>query len=253
MIQFHPLASSSAGCCYKVSAPGAGTLLIDAGVRIDLIKKALSYKLSEIAGCLVSHGHGDHCKAVKEIIGSAIDVYATPETWMSPQMVWSASSHYAQTISPRVPFYVGGWTVKAFEAVHDQPGTVGFLLKAPQQGGTLLYLTDSAYSLFTFEEDLTHIAIEVNYDREILRQNTASGEIGGKRYSRLSFGHMEINTAIDMLKKHEREGHLKKLEEIHLLHLSAQNSDEAAFKARFEREFGVPVYVAPVSNPAVLA
>lgn len=57
------LASSSKGNCYRVSN-GSTPLLLECGIRFKEIQQKLNFRLSEIAGCLVSHEHQDHCKAV---------------------------------------------------------------------------------------------------------------------------------------------------------------------------------------------
>ena len=60
MISFDSLASSSAGCAYRLSADGMAPLLIECGLPFPQLQKALDFKVSELAGCLVSHWHADH-------------------------------------------------------------------------------------------------------------------------------------------------------------------------------------------------
>jgi len=56
MIEFINHYSSSSGNLYQVKS-GGGQLLIDPGVPISKIKKALGFRTREIAACLLSHEH----------------------------------------------------------------------------------------------------------------------------------------------------------------------------------------------------
>jgi len=56
MIQIKALASGSKGNCYKIS-DGRTSLLIEAGIPINQIKRGCGFKLSEIEACLISHEH----------------------------------------------------------------------------------------------------------------------------------------------------------------------------------------------------
>ncbi|MEQ1936471.1 MAG: MBL fold metallo-hydrolase, partial [Fimbriimonadaceae bacterium] len=128
MIEFLALASSSAGNCFQQ------------------IKEGMGFTVSSLAGCLVSHGHGDHAMSVSHLMSAGIPVYASPETF---QHLHLEHHHRAKPLHPEAPVLVGEWTVQAFEAVHDMPGTLGFVIASPN-GGKLLYLTDSAYSRYRF-------------------------------------------------------------------------------------------------------
>lgn len=55
-MQFISHYSGSAGNLYQIKSE-AGQLLIDPGVPINKIKKALRYKAHAIRACLVSHEH----------------------------------------------------------------------------------------------------------------------------------------------------------------------------------------------------
>jgi phosphoribosyl 1,2-cyclic phosphodiesterase len=239
-LEFTSLASSSAGCAYRVSCAPAGIcpILIDCGLPYKQLQRGLNFKTSELAGCLISHAHGDHCKAAVDLIKAGVECYASYETWkaIGPELT---SFHCRQIINIEMkPFMVGIWHVTPFEATHDCPGTLGFVVESTF-GHRLLYLTDSAYSKYTFP-DLTHIAVECNHSMGILRKNVESGRIDRERFNRAAHTHMSLERLINMLKAND----LSKVQEIHLLHLSDDNSDEAAFKAAVERATGIPCRVA---------
>jgi len=236
MLQFEPLASSSAGCSYVLRRGDLAPLLIDAGLPFREIQRALNFQLSRIAGCLVSHAHGDHSKAVYELLRSGVDVYASQECL---EQCGTTVSVFANPVKPEIGFHVGPWYVKPFAAVHDLPGTLGFYIAPRGERERFLYLTDSAYSPFRFE-GLTHIAVECNYSAEIMRQNALSGELSPDRFKRTTRTHMSLERLLDMLAAND----LSNVQEIHLLHLSDANSDEEAFATTVRRATGCPVYVA---------
>ena len=239
MLEFLPLASSSSGCAYRLSGGGAtAPILIDAGIRFELIQQGLDFQIATLGGCLISHAHGDHVKAVKKLMDAAVDCYASEETW--DQLTKSIGSHHRmRTCKELKEFEVrGGWKILPFDAVHDMPGTLGFVIGSPD-GFKALYLTDSAYSRYKFD-GLTHIYIECNFSQELLRDNVEKGKVHAERFARTQRTHMSLERLIQMLKAND----LSKVEEIHLLHLSSVNSDELGFKKAIERATGCPVYVA---------
>ena len=103
----------------------------------------------------------------------------------------------------------------------------------------VLYLTDTAYSRYTFK-GVTHALIECNYSDTLLKQNLDEGNVHYARKKRTIDNHMSLEDVMDFLHACD----LSRLREIHLLHLSDTNSDEKMFKREVQREFGVPVVVA---------
>lgn len=240
---FTPIASSSAGNAYVLSAPGLAPLLIDCGVGIDVIRQALGFKTTDLAGCLISHSHGDHCKSATALARVGVELYFSAETFKELVRKGFEFAHRSNVLLPKTARNIEGWDVMGFEVVHDCPGTFGFLVKGG--GGILLYLTDTAYSPFTFP-GVTHYAVEANFDADIMRANSASGSIDSHRFKRTTRNHMSIERLVDMLKAND----MSAAKEIHLLHLSDQNSDADAFKEAVARATGVPVFIAPRVSPA---
>lgn len=245
MIEFKPLASSSAGCCYVLSGGGAkAPLLLDCGIRYKLIQIGMNFEVSSLAGCLISHAHGDHIAAADKLIEAGVHCYASEETWTAYDP--ESRSHYSNVLRLGEQSEVGDWSVIPCEAVHDAPGTFGFLVGSPQ-GDRILYLTDSAYAKNKFP-GLTHLCIECNFDPEVIRGNARSGKVDRSRYSRTVKTHMSIDTLLGFLKAND----LSKLKEIHLLHLSAANSDAVSFKRKVQEVTGVPTYIADELSSEVI-
>lgn len=236
MVKFEPLASSSAGNAYKLSAEGCKPLLLDCGIPFKQLFKALNFKLSELAGCLITHAHGDHCASVHKLLDNAVDCYATKAAF---EQMGISYRYNARAVDPDFLFMVDKWKIHAFKCVHDSEGTVGYFLAPPMSDHRIVYMTDTAYSRYTFE-GVTHLYIECNHSTQIMRDNVLHGSLDKGRYSRTRTNHMSLETLISFLDEIDKT----KLEEIVLLHLSDSNSDEVAFKKAVQEKAGCRVYVA---------
>ena len=51
------LGSSSTGNCYLLQSSEGETLIIECGVHLKEIKKALNFNIRNVAGVLISHEH----------------------------------------------------------------------------------------------------------------------------------------------------------------------------------------------------
>ena len=222
------LASGSSGNAYFVS-DGRTPLLLEAGISFRLIKQSLKFKVSQVVGCLISHEHADHAQAVQELMRAGIDCYMSRGTAEALRL----SGHRLHIIKALTQFAIGTWAIKSFQAHHDAAEPLCFLM-ADQSHGKLLFATDTAYIAYRFE-GLTHLMIEANYSTPLLRDNTASSELRRSIFQ----NHMSLETLIRMLWAND----LTKVEELHLLHLSNNNSDADMFKRRIQEITGKPVYV----------
>jgi phosphoribosyl 1,2-cyclic phosphodiesterase len=231
-MEIKALASSSKGNCYLVS-DGETSLLLECGIRYSDIQKGLNYQVSQVDGCLISHEHGDHGKAVKEVMKAGINVYTSQGT----AEALGASGHRVKTIESKKPFTVGTWTILPFEVEHDAAEPLGFLL-ANKQGEKLLFATDTYYIKYMFP-GLTHIMVEANYSMDILKENIEAGRVPAVMKKRLMRSHFSLENVKEFLKVND----LSKVEEIWLLHLSDSNSDEQRFKQEIQQLTGKIVIV----------
>lgn len=233
MIQVTTLASGSSGNCYHVT-DGSTPLLLDCGIAYKEIQRGLNYKVTGLAGVLVTHEHKDHCKALSEISSKAgIDCYMSRGT----ADAIGVSVHRIKTVRAKEQFALGTWTILPFDVQHDCAEPLGFLL-ASKNGGKVLYLTDTAYCKYKFT-GLTHILIETNYSMDILRENVANGTIPLELKNRIIRTHMSLHTAKEFLRAND----LSRVEEIHLLHLSGDNSDADRFKREVQALTGRLTFV----------
>lgn len=234
-MKFTALASSSAGNCYLLD-DGVTKILLECGVSADAIRLGTGFRLAEVAGCLVSHEHGDHSQAAKHLLHSGIDIYASSGTFWALGL-HEDHHHRLHTIRALEQFTIGTWTVMPFEAQHDAVEPLGFVLASGSEKA--LYLTDSGECRFRFE-GLTHLFLEANHDAQIVAERLAAGEIHEHVARRLESNHMEIGRLVRFLSALD----LRAVREIHLLHLSDTNANERQFKDAVARATGKPVYVA---------
>jgi len=233
LILITPLASGSRGNCYHVT-DGVTPILLECGIHFSDIQRKTGFNMSSIAGCLVTHEHLDHSKAAKIIARVGIDVYASGGTFNALNL----EGHRFRHVIPLKQFHIGTWTVLPFPTEHDAAEPLGFLL-ANQAGEKLLFATDTFYLKYRFQ-GLTHVMVETNYSTEILQKNVAIGEVPVEMKKRIIRSHMNIETTKDFLKAND----LSMVREIHLLHLSDQNSDAAMFKRQIQELTGKEVYIA---------
>ncbi|MBO1515689.1 MBL fold metallo-hydrolase [Metabacillus bambusae] len=232
MIEVTALASSSKGNCYRVT-DGHTPLLLECGINYREIQKGLEFKMSEVAACLVTHEHGDHCKAIKDVMKAGIDCYMSEGT----AGAINVQHHRIKKVKAKQQFQIGTWTILPFDVQHDVSEPLGFLL-ANQAGEKLLFATDTYYIRYKFK-GITHLLVECNYSLEILNENIMNGKVPPVMKKRLIRSHFSLENVKDFLKEND----LSKVQEIWLLHLSDSNSNADQFKKEIMSLTGNVVYV----------
>jgi len=232
LIEIKSLASSSKGNAYHIT-DGYTPLLLECGLPIKQLQQKLNYRLSDVQGCLITHEHNDHSKAIKDILKLGIDCYMSAGT----KEAIGSNHHRLNEIYHSIPFVIGTWKILPFKVFHDAAQPVGYLL-ANRAGDKLLFATDTYFIRYKFP-GLTHIMVECNYSEEILNKNVERGIVPVEMKRRLLRSHFSLENVREFLKVND----LNKVEEIHLLHLSDKNSDQAMFKRDIQGLTGKMVYV----------
>ena len=223
------IGSSSRGNSYLLSS-GKSTIILECGVSISEIKKALNYDLSSVCCCLVTHEHQDHSKSIREIAAAGIDIYASKGTLNAIKL----SGHRYCHVEPKKRFTSGEFQIMPFDVKHDCAEPFGFLISHPA-GGCTIFCTDTYYIPYNFP-GLNNIIVEVNYDEEILDTNNLPDVVKG----RILRSHMEISTFKHFLSNTD----LSQVHNIIMIHLSDGNSDEKRFIKEIKELTGKSVYVA---------
>ena len=220
MISIQAFGSSSKGNCYRIKTSTDGDeLLLDAGLSFKEIQRYCRFNFLHLCGVLVTHEHGDHSKAIHDLLKLGHRVYMLKDT----------------------AFTIGNFSILPFELEHDV-SNVGFLISDGEE--KLLYITDTYYCRYTFK-DVDHIMVECNHSYEILNQQVEAGYLDEKRMERLIQSHFSLENVIKFLKSMD----LTKCQDIRLLHLSDSNSDAEIFKQAVQAATGKLVIVEQERSP----
>jgi len=226
-------ASGSSGNLYKVS-DGRTSILLECGIPFKEIQKCLEFKLSSIGGCLITHEHMDHAKAIKDMLHRGVDCYMSAGTASGLQMESNSRMHICRE---RETFTIGTWTIVPFDVQHDSKEPLGFLLSSGTEN--ILYATDTYYLKYQFP-GLTHIMVECNHSYAIIDENVKKERLPAYLARRLIRSHFSLENLKEFFKAND----LSQVKEIWLLHLSDANSDEDLFQKEIASTTGKPVYVA---------
>ena len=213
-MRFESLASSSSGNAYIVSDKDT-RILLECGVSHKKLQKLSGFSLSEFQGCIVTHEHKDHAKAVLELISRGMTLY------MSQGTADALETDAVNLIEHMEQFNIGSFDIVPFTTFHDAREPLGFLIKSRVDGDVLAFATDTVNLRYKFP-GLNILAIEANYDKAILDRCEKMPE---KVRYRITNSHMEIDTLCDYLRSLD----LSQCREIHLLHLSDATSHEGHF------------------------
>lgn len=226
------IASGSSGNCYKVSNEDT-TLLIECGIPYKKIQQALNFKTTDIDGVLVSHEHGDHSKACKDLIKAGVDLYMTKGTKEALKL----DSHRVKTFDQYhlyLNLEIGSFKIKPFKTIHDAKEPVGFVIYDSLEREELVFITDTQYSIYNFSPN--YFMIEVNYDKKTINDNQGLNE---ELRERIKKNHMSLDTAINLLERSD----LSRLKKIYVMHLSDHNSDAELIKKSLQELTGVPIEI----------
>jgi phosphoribosyl 1,2-cyclic phosphodiesterase len=231
----HVINSNSKGNSYILTSDNGEVLLIECGVRFEKIKRALNFQLNRVAGCILTHEHADHSKAIHEVLSAGINVWASKGTHEECN---TSAHHRARVTADGHVFQVGSFKVMAFDVQHDVKEPLGFLIHH-SESGNVLFLTDTYYVKNTFK-NLHNIIIEANYCQGIVDDRVARGTNPKYLRDRVLESHMSIDTC----KKTLAANDLSKVNNIVLIHLSDGNSDAVRFKKEVEEQTGKIVHIA---------
>ena len=226
------IGSNSAGNSYALDA-GGEILLLEAGIKMADVKKAIDYRLNDVVGCVVSHCHGDHAKYAVEYAKFGVKVYCNEDVASKKLFPYDSSSVVRDGITKKI----GSFRVTPFDVAHDVP-CLGFLIKLPN--GTILMFVTDTYKVPMNITGIDHYLIEANYSDALLKQNVWDGKINKSQADRIMLSHMSLDYTV----KYLSDCGAKNARTVTLCHLSERNSDPAQFKSAVESALGVPTYIA---------
>ncbi len=211
--------------------------MIECGFPWPTLLAGIDYDLAGIDAVFVTHEHGDHSRAASDLLRAGIDVFMTKGTADALHLSPDNELHNLFLIKTgKTVRQIPGWEVTPFDVEHDAAEPVGFQIEDTASGERTVFITDTAYCRYRFE-GMASLMIECNYSEELLEQNEAIFEVG--RYNRLRQTHLSLERVLEFIKAQDT----RLLKEVYLLHLSDDNSDEAAFKVAVQAVAGCPIYI----------
>lgn len=193
---------STQGNCYILDCDGE-KLILDAGVRIAEIKKALNWNIKDVKGALVTHIHLDHSRSEDSLRLMGIEM-------MTPYH----GSLMAKTKR------LGGYRVATFEVPHNGTPNYGFLIRHGEW--KMVYITDAEYCPFSFRNhNLNAMLIECNHTQ-------ANDEAAN--YAHVVLGHASLYVTKEFVRVNATED----LTNVILCHLSDTNADPQLIQEHIE-------------------
>jgi len=228
------LGSSSRGNCYILSND-TEALVIECGVSLKEVKKAVDFDIKKIVCALCTHEHLDHSKYVGDFLNARIPVLMSNGTKNKLNL---KSGIVPTVINDGTKLNYGNFTILSFDVKHDAEQPIGFIIKHEEMGVTL-FVTDSYFVPYTFA-NLNNIIIEANYETKLLKRNIEAGKIPPSHYNRLLESHMSLDTCLEALQAND----LRKVNNIVLIHLSDGNSNAEEFMEAAHKATGKTVTIA---------
>lgn len=216
---------SSGNSSYIGSA--AGGLIIDAGLRADIIEsrlKGAGIDMRDVKGILLTHDHSDHVRYAYALLrnNKHLKLFCTNRVLQGILRRHSISKRikeYHVPIFKEHPFRMLDFMITAFDVPHDGSDNMGFNIEFDNRNFVL------ATDLGTINERAQHymsqadyLVIESNYDREML----LSGRYPEYLKSRIMAynGHMDNSATAAFLASIWTD----RLRHIFLCHLSQDNN-----------------------------
>lgn len=224
------IGSSSSGNSYALQAESGEILLLEAGIPLKEVKKAIGYQTSKVVGCVISHVHTDHCKYAKEYLKAGIDAHSNGDVAKKVLGV--------NQMLENVTYHFGDFDVTPFEVQHDVTN-FGFLIHHPECG-SVFFATDCYNLKFALRGCKTYLA-ECNYSDELLDKAIREGKTPRKQGDRVMLSHMSLEHCISWLHNCEAE---ESARQIILIHGSSRHLDPMEAVTKVQQEFGVPSYYA---------
>ena len=232
-MQIEVLGSSSAGNAYLIS-DNTTSILLECGLPFKEMQIKSNFRTNDVVACFVTHCHQDHSKAVKDLLKSAIDIYALPETLSA----LGVSDHYrAHEVEPLKPITVNTFKILPITMYHDCP-CVGYMVHSKSTGERLFFATDT-YKITVNPQSVDYLIIEINYQKEIVNNLVNEGKLESSIRARLLFSHYELSKALNWLKRIDKS----RLKRIYVAHLSSRNSNESEIKNTLIENFGIPITI----------
>lgn len=223
------IGSSSKGNGY-VLIEDIEILILECGFPFKAIKKAIDYNILKIKGCLLTHGHTDHFKYVREYLHAGIPVYTNEETKIN---IDTKAGDRLYSLTEFQPVHIGGFKVISLYVPHNGIPNYAYLIEHGEMG-RLLFATDFEYIPYNFQkQQVQHFLIEANYDKHFIDQELPN-------YEHKLLGHASLATCLAAIKANLTPN----LRNVIMCHLGGGSSSSEYFISEMQKIAGQDVHVA---------
>lgn len=199
MAELRCAGTGSSGNAYALMA-GKEILLLDAGRPVREIERMADFRMNDISGGIISHGHADHAKYAPDLNRMGIGIwcpYETDETGIT----------------------FGKFQIKAFELPHNGVENRGFVIRF--DGHVMLYLTDFECCKYSFRKlRPEYILVECNYQKDLVE----GSDIANLAHKVL--GHAELQTTASFVSANKTDA----LKNVILCHMGRGSDPETMVK-----------------------
>ena len=205
-------------------------ILIEQGLRVSEINKAVDFNYSDIVCGLLSHEHKDHSKSTVEIAKKGIPIYASAGTIKN----LDGKSSFLYPVKSQQIVETDEFKILFFDVQHDSIEPLGFLIYSKIEHKKILFATDTYFLKYKFHK-VDYFILEVNYINSFLMRNVKSGRIPEVVKNRVVKSHFGLKNVIEFLNNSD----LSIAKKIFPIHLSDNNSSLSIIKNKIENETGV--------------
>ncbi|MBD5310447.1 MAG: MBL fold metallo-hydrolase [Bacteroides sp.] len=234
LLYYFSIGSGSSGnSCYVGTRKGG--ILIDAGVKADMIESSLAANgidMKKVVGILLTHDHSDHVRYVYTLLRNHrhIKLYCTNRVLNGILRRHSISKRikdYHHPIFKEIPFTLADLEITAFDVPHDGVDNMGFSISFDNRRFVLATdlgaVTDRARHYMSLAN---YLVIEANYDLRMLLSGSYPEYL--KARIQTERGHLDNNKTAEFLKEMINPA----LSHVFLCHLSQDNNTpQKALKA----------------------
>ena len=225
------LATGSTGNAYLVE-DGGTVLLLECGIPKRELMRRSGYRLSEVDACLITHEHGDHARAVRDVMALGIPVWCSKGTAVALGIDGDTMARPIMT--PELVFRIGSMIITPIALEHDAAEPLGWLIYSEVSNQRLVFITDTK-SADIMLPAVHHIMVECNHTglAGMLQTNAYHAE-------RVVRSHMSLDDCIRFL----RHQNLSQVQDIYLIHISSSHGDPEAMQRAVAAATGRQVIIA---------
>lgn len=214
--------SGSSGNGYTLISEAGEILLLECGVPVKEMLKAIDYQTSKVAGCIVTHSHGDHVSEIKKYIQYGIKVYASDEVSTDVEQIYGEGTVSLMRMKKH---QIGSFSVIPFRVPHNETECDGWIIDT-KNDGRILFITDAEYCPYDFSKmNINHALVECNYSMDYISKAEDFG-----KFEHILRGHMELQTCKRLI----QTINCFSLRSIGLLHLSSGNGNPKRFQSEIK-------------------